>query len=101
MINSLSTKAEQASTETVTVAESINPFTKLDNGEASDSTGMAAQTVIAVATGSSINMEELERRRLFVPGILYHIKRLRQHKEGRIALPTSPGKFMQVLPLLF
>lgn len=87
--------AEQPST--ATVAESIinnTPSTKDDGAEASD-TGIAAQTVMAVATGSSINMEELEKRRLFVPGILYHIKRLRQHREGRMSLPTSPGKLIQ------
>ncbi|KAG0622246.1 hypothetical protein M758_3G083600 [Ceratodon purpureus] len=63
--------------------------TTTTDGEESEST-IADKTVMAVATGSSANMEELERRRLYVPGVLYHIKRLRRYGERRMSLPTSP-----------
>lgn len=81
--------AEQPYTTVASTQKSTNNSKKSSNGKESGST-TADQTVMAVATSSSTNMEELERRRLFVPGILYHIKQQRQHGKKKMSIPTSP-----------
>lgn len=79
---------EEPRITSVDVQLSTNIPKMKENAEESD-IKIAAPVVMTVATRTSMTMEELERRRLFVPGILYHIKRLK-HKHGKMSLPTSP-----------
>ena len=62
-----------------------------NNGHERTGADVAAEAIVAVATGSSTNMHELERRRLFVPGLLYHIRRHKIRKEDRVTVPARPG----------
>lgn len=50
--------------------------------------GIAAQAIVAVAEGPAESKQELERRRVFVPGNLYHIRR----REVTILGPPVPAK---------
>lgn len=62
-----------------------------NNGHESSDADVAAEAIATVATGSSTNMHELERRRLFVPGLMYHIRRHKIRKEDRVTVPVRPG----------
>lgn len=62
-----------------------------NNGHERSDADVAAEAIVAVATGSSTNMHELERRRLFVPGLVYHIRRHKIKKEDRVMVPARPG----------
>lgn len=67
-----------------------------ENGQRTDE-GMALTVLAAASKGCSTDMQELEKRRLYIPGILYHIQRQKIKKEERIvsiipAPPFRPGK---------
>ena len=54
--------------------------------------GIAAKAIAAVAAGPSASRLELENRRLFVPGILYHIRRQKIKREERMKHLPVPAR---------
>lgn len=57
--------------------------------------GIAAKAIVAVANGSAASRQELEKRRLFVPGRLYHIRRQKIKREERMTSIPVPARPFQ------
>lgn len=54
--------------------------------------GIAAKAIMSIAKGPSASRQELEKRRVFVPGILYHIRRQKLKKEERMTALPVPAR---------
>lgn len=54
--------------------------------------GIAAKAIVAVAEAPAASKQELESRRLYAPGILYHIRRQRLSIEERAPGPPVPAR---------
>ncbi|KAG0598691.1 hypothetical protein M758_12G094000 [Ceratodon purpureus] len=89
--NSNSTKlAEEGSV----VADGSISMDSMDSPETD--AGIAAKAVVAVAEGPAGSKEELESRRLYAPGNLYHIRRQELRTEERELGPPVPVRpFME------
>lgn len=54
--------------------------------------GIAVKAIVSVANGPSFSKQELEKRRVFVPGVLYHIRRQKMKREERVTALPAPAK---------
>ncbi|KAG0623950.1 hypothetical protein M758_3G213300 [Ceratodon purpureus] len=54
--------------------------------------GIAAKAIMSIARGPSVSRQELEKRRLFVPGVLYHIRRQKIKREERMTALPAPAR---------
>lgn len=63
---------------------------------------IATKAIVAIATGSPASKHDLEARRLFVPGRLYHIRRQKVKREDRMAtgipVPARPFRAGEEAP---
>jgi sn1-specific diacylglycerol lipase len=57
--------------------------------------GIAAKAIVTVAKGPGHSKQELEQRRLFVPGRLYHIRRQKTKREERMTSIPVPARPFQ------
>jgi len=68
-----------------------NPMSETSMDDPGTEAGIAAQAIVAVAEGPAASKQELESRRLFVPGNLYHIRR--REKEPTLGPPVPARPF--------
>nr|XP_024381806.1 uncharacterized protein LOC112285327 isoform X2 [Physcomitrium patens] len=90
---SLGCSSSDSSNSNMRIEGSSLPNVKMYDSDTSPE--IAAKAIVAVANEPGASRQELEKRRLFVPGVLYHIRRQKIKREERMtALPIPARPFI-------